>query len=344
MTELPAVDVNLFVHNGAATLAATIEAVLAQDWPRLTLTVLDNASTDATADVLAAYAGEPRLRVRRSRADVGAVLNCQKAFWEGDADFVMPKTADDLLAPDFVSRIMAVMLAHPDTAMCHAAGLVFDGAGTVQAVYPPEHRLHAVGPDPVDRACRVMATYTSAPSFWGIYRRAAVDRLARIPYRAGWDHALLAELALHGEIRHVPEPLFWRRDGGKPVAALAPSCTEAAQRGLPLDDALAEQRWRTPLITTAYAHLEQFAIARAPTVLRAELMRRAPEIFRRRWLPLLLQEAARFRAMLPTAAVDRWQARRLEEAIAAVQAILPDQDFSAELMRMVAAGEVRTAA
>jgi hypothetical protein len=38
---------------------------------------------------------------------------------------------------------------------------------------------------------------------------------------AGWDHVLLAELALYGEIRHVPEQLHWRRDGGKPVLQLA---------------------------------------------------------------------------------------------------------------------------
>ena len=105
------------------------------------------------------------------------VANCQRAFWHGDADFVMPKTADDLLAPDFVARVMAVLLEHPDCAMCHAAGLVFTGPGTVRTVYPAEHRLFAVGPDPIERARQVMSHYTTAPSFWGIYRRAAVDRL-----------------------------------------------------------------------------------------------------------------------------------------------------------------------
>ena len=122
-----------------------------------------------------------------------------------------------------------------------------------------------------------------------------------------------------------------------------PACTEAAQRGLPLDDPLAEHRWRTPLITTAYAHLEQFAVARAPVATRTALMQRAPDIFRRRWLPLLRLEAAGFRTMLATAiaAADGWQARRLEEAIGAVEAILPNQDFTAERRTL---GELRAAA
>ena len=64
----------------------------------------------------------------------------------------MPRTADDLIAPDFISEIMAVMRDHPDCAMCHAAGLVFTGPGTVRMVYPSEHNLSATGPDPLERA------------------------------------------------------------------------------------------------------------------------------------------------------------------------------------------------
>ncbi len=200
----PVVDVNLFTFNAAETIGPTIESVLSQTWPALTVTVIDNASTDATVEVVQRYQSSvPALRLHRARANGGLIVNCQRAFTLGDADFVLPKTADDLIAPGFVERAMEVLLAHPDTAMCHAGGLVFTGDGAVRHVYPAVHRLHAVGPDPAERARHVMARYTSAPSFWGVYRRAAVDRLARFPYRAGWDHAALAELALHGEIRHI---------------------------------------------------------------------------------------------------------------------------------------------
>lgn len=292
----PAVDVNLFVYNGAATIGATIESILAQTWPSLGLTIIDNGSTDGTPDIVRRYARQVGwIRVKHNRANVGAVANCQRAFWYGDADFVMPKTADDLIAPDFVERLMAVLLGRPDCVMCHAGGLIFAGQGSVREVYPPEHRLLAVGPDPVERARHVMGRYTSAPSFWGIYRRAAVDRLLRIPYRAGWDHAVLAELALYGEIRHVPEVLYWRRNGGGPVSRLARECTAYSQRRLPVDDALADFGWRTPLITTAFNHLEVFALARVAPELRPRLMALAVRVFRDRWLPLMRREAAAFR-------------------------------------------------
>ena len=165
-SRLPTVDVNLFACNAAETIGAAIESVLAQTWPALTLTVIDNASTDGTPEVVRGYQRSvPWIRLYRARANGGSVANCQRAFTLGDADFVLPKTADDLIEPGFVEAAMGVLLAHPDCAMCHAAGLVFVGQGHVRQVYPAEHRLHAVGPDPAERARHVMARYTSAPSF-----------------------------------------------------------------------------------------------------------------------------------------------------------------------------------
>jgi Glycosyl transferase family 2 len=330
----PAVNVNLFAFNAADTIGAAIESVLAQTWPEVTLTVIDNASTDDTVAVVRRYqASVPSLRLHRARANGGSVVNCQRAFLLGDADFVLPKTADDLIAPGFIEQAMGVLLAQPATAMCHAAGLVFVEGGTVRQVYPPEHRLHAIGPDPAERARHVMARYTSAPSFWGVYRRSAVDCLARFPYRAGWDHVALAELALYGEIRHISETLYFRRDGGKPVARIARACTESAQRGLDPDEEMADLRWMTPLITTAFAHVEIFAVARLPAATRSELMADAARIFRARWLPLMRREAEVFVASRPALTANAesargvrraWLRRRIAEMDAAIAAIVPE--------------------
>ena len=238
MTARPCVDVNLFVYNAAGTIADTLDSVLTQSWPDLRLTVFDNASTDDTTAIVS-RTPDRRLRLIRNRINVGPVLNCQRAFWHGGSDFVMPKTGDDLLAPDFIAEVMETLLHHPETAMCHAAGLVFGDDRSVRSTYPPTHSLNATGPDPVARARHVMSRYTSAPAFWGIYRRAGIERLAPLAYHPGWDHAVLAELALYGEIRAIDAALFWRRNGGANVADLARGCSQFTQRNLPLDDALA---------------------------------------------------------------------------------------------------------
>ncbi len=347
MPSYPTVDVNLFVYNGAATVGAAIDSVLAQSWPNVTLTLIDDGSTDGTAALLAAYAAQhPAIRVKHNRCNGGAIANFQRSFWMGNSDYVMPKSGDDLISPDFIERMMEVLLAHPDCAMAHGAGLVFRGRDEVQAVYPPEHCLTAVG-TPFERSRHVMSRYTTSPGFWGVYRRDAVDQLSPIRYRAGWDHVVLAELALYGEIRHVPEPLYWRRDGGKPVLHLARAATSGAHTGLAAEDGLADQRWRTPLITTAYAHIEMFADSRLPRDERLALMRAVPAVFRARWLPALRHEAAGLRVAMPKLMASlraaepvqaQWMARALIAMLQGSAAIVPEVDLTADWLEITALG------
>jgi glycosyltransferase involved in cell wall biosynthesis len=156
MATLPSVDVNMIAYNSIATVGSAIESVLNQTWPAVSLTVIDNASTDGTYDVVQEYAAsQPAIRVRRNRCNTGNVINIQRAFWFGDADYVMVKTGDDLVAPEYIERLMGVLLMHPSCVMCHAAGLVFTGTDEVRYVYPREHCLDATDPDPVVRAKHV---------------------------------------------------------------------------------------------------------------------------------------------------------------------------------------------
>ena len=275
------------------------------------------------------------IRASGSSATAATALTPASSGLSGSAmDYVMPKSGDDMIAPDFIESLMNVLQAHPNAAMCHAAGLVFRGTDTVVGRYPAEHCLDAAE-DPLARARHVMGRYTSSPAFWGVYRRAAVDRLAPIRYRAGWDHVLLAELALTGEIRHVARPLYWRRDGGKPVLQLA----RAASRREPAC------RWmiRPGGATLAHArdhlrvsrHLEMAAATRLPHADRLPgLMIDARAIFlRARWLAALIRKAETCRALAsndvgPAArlAAQRrcgWP-RSLAEALRGASTIVPE--------------------
>ncbi len=56
MPSRPMVDVNLFAYNGIKTVGAAIESVLAQTWPNISLTLIDDGSTDGTFELLRDYA------------------------------------------------------------------------------------------------------------------------------------------------------------------------------------------------------------------------------------------------------------------------------------------------
>ena len=48
MTQLPSVDVNLLAYNAADTVGAAIESVLAQTWPEIRITLIDDGSSAAS--------------------------------------------------------------------------------------------------------------------------------------------------------------------------------------------------------------------------------------------------------------------------------------------------------
>ena len=97
---------------------------------------------------------------------------------------------------------------------------------------------------------------------------------------------------------------------------------------------MTDLRWMTPLITTAYAHVETFAVARLPAADRAVLMQDAARIFGARWLPLMRREVVQFRALRPALEQiadsaqgirQHWLRRRLQDVEQAIVAIMQDQ-------------------
>ncbi len=96
--------------------------------------------------------------------------------------------------------------------------------------------------------------------------------------RGGWDHAFLADIALHGRILHVPTVLFFRREGPAPLRQLARNASLAWSRARSADDLFGDLGALAPYTTCLWAHLETFALARLPDGQRAALIAQAREI------------------------------------------------------------------
>src|SRR5688572_26039408 len=82
----PSISVVLAVRNGAGTLCACLDSLVAQDYPagKLEILVVDNGSTDATASLLTRY--HPRIAVLESaRRGASAARNCGITAARGDA-------------------------------------------------------------------------------------------------------------------------------------------------------------------------------------------------------------------------------------------------------------------
>ncbi|MEI7479702.1 MAG: glycosyltransferase [Actinomycetes bacterium] len=115
----PLLSVIMPVYNGDAFLADAIRHVLAQHYNPLEFIVVDDGSTDGTADIAAAFSDDIRF-VRHSNLGPAAARNRGIEIARGE--FLTFLDVDDLWADDALHRLVDHLMAHPDLSI--AQGLI----------------------------------------------------------------------------------------------------------------------------------------------------------------------------------------------------------------------------
>lgn len=256
------VDINLICRNNEERIKQTLESISAQTYEDFRVLVIDDASSDATPDIVHEHIKQDK-RFAYTRNDCRLYIgNFQRAFWEGDAPFVMPKSADDHIDKTYLEKCMARLQEGPELVMCHTASEVIGEGGKPPKPYPDKCNLRILDESSFTRALKMAATYTFAPSYWGVYRREAVAKLAPISYCNGFDHIVMCELALYGKTDYVDEILFHRSKGGSPLAHNAKIATLPHIRDLSIETLTADFSYLTPVVTMILGHIEMARIAR----------------------------------------------------------------------------------
>ncbi|HUU36274.1 MAG TPA: glycosyltransferase [Vicinamibacterales bacterium] len=131
MTTNPAFTVIVPCWNGEATLDETLRSARAQTAADLEVIVVDDGSTDGSADLARSHAGaDPRVRiVHQTNRGVGAARNAGLAQAHGR--YVSFLDADDLLEPEKLARQGAVLDEAPDIGLVLCDGCVIDAASRV---------------------------------------------------------------------------------------------------------------------------------------------------------------------------------------------------------------------
>jgi len=132
---VPAVSVIIPTYNRAALVGEALASVQAQSFRDFEVLVVDDGSTDATPEVLAAWREVRVLRHPRRRG-VSAARNTGVAFARGE--WLAFLDSDDLWLPAKLARQMAYLAGRPDLSLCQTDETwVRRGARVNQ---PPTHR------------------------------------------------------------------------------------------------------------------------------------------------------------------------------------------------------------
>lgn len=255
----PLVSVIINNFNYARFLTDAVESALTQSWPALEVIVVDDGSTDASAEVLERWAGRI-IPVLKENGGQASALN--EGWARARGDVVVLLDADDVLLPGAVARAVAAMT--PATAAVWAPVSMAD-----PDLAPLGRTLPADALPAGDLADDLLAGMPlPAPPTSGIaLHRPVADVLFPIPeheWRISADAYLVTLLPLVGNVAALRQPAaLYRVHGGNrwvlgerlPVARLHEQLRMDRQREAALR-ALATCRGRAMAPDWAHRHAE----------------------------------------------------------------------------------------
>jgi hypothetical protein len=127
----PRVTVVIPTFNRGHWLRHSIAAVLAQTYHDFVLLVSDNASTDATPEVVGEF-DDPRIRYVRHPTNLGLIGNHNASLAEVETEYVLVIPDDDLLYPSNLEVTVAALDRHPSAGLVHTAFDIIDENGAIR--------------------------------------------------------------------------------------------------------------------------------------------------------------------------------------------------------------------
>jgi glycosyltransferase involved in cell wall biosynthesis len=206
------------LYNNSKFLAEAIQSLRAQTYPNFVVVMLDDCSTDKTPIIAGRWVKrDHRFSFRRSKKRLGMVAAWRRVYelsrvrapraqyfaWVSDHDRWDPEWLATLVAE--LDGDMALVMAYPRT-------VKISPRGTPRAAMEPT-LFETVGmSDPLarwDHTCRRLIG--AGNMIYGLFR---IDVLKKVGVFRGVllpDRLLQVELALLGQIRQVPQVLWYRR-------------------------------------------------------------------------------------------------------------------------------------
>ncbi|MEM6755640.1 MAG: glycosyltransferase [Planctomycetota bacterium] len=123
LPEQPLVSAVIPAYQSERWIADAINSVLAQDYPKIETLVVDDGSTDRTAEIAESFGGSVRV-MRQPNGGVSAARNTGIARANGDLIALLD--ADDIWVPHKTSLQVEAFKANPRIAIVHGATQLFN--------------------------------------------------------------------------------------------------------------------------------------------------------------------------------------------------------------------------
>jgi glycosyltransferase involved in cell wall biosynthesis len=203
----PRVTLLVPCYNYGRYLAQALDSLLHQTLTDVELIVIDDASNDNTPEVLADYAGDPRVHIIRHATNQGHIRSYNEGLRMARGQYVGIVSADDYCQrSDALERQVALFEHNPRVGMVYSAHAMLDPDGTSTVVAHGDFDQVRPGFDEFQSL------------MWGNYilhsgtllRRDVQDALGfydlDLPQSGDWDLWLRASAT--GDVGYIADPLY----------------------------------------------------------------------------------------------------------------------------------------
>lgn len=137
--QLPVISVVVPTYNAGRYVKEAVASVLAQDFPDFELLIIDDGSTDNTAEIVSQFAADPRVRLLRNEQNMGLIATLHRAYAECRAPLIARMDSDDICAPDRFGKQVAFLREHPEIAILGGAIRFFGSVAPNVFTFPLAH-------------------------------------------------------------------------------------------------------------------------------------------------------------------------------------------------------------
>ncbi|HLY69688.1 MAG TPA: glycosyltransferase family 2 protein [Puia sp.] len=106
------ISVLMPAYNASSYIGRAIESVLNQTFPDFELLIIDDGSTDNTADIVGSFTDERIVLIRQKNQGIAMALNA--GLRAARAEYIARFDADDVCYPNRLDMQYAFMVSHPD--------------------------------------------------------------------------------------------------------------------------------------------------------------------------------------------------------------------------------------
>src|SRR3989338_4042319 len=132
------VSITIPAYNTSRFIAGTIESVLAQDYDRFEVLVIDDGKTDRTWDIKKRYRNHHKVKCFRNNKNLGVGSTRNRLVRLARGEYITPCDADDIMLPDNLKRSSGYLDTHPDIGAVYADILVIErGPGKLRILNSP---------------------------------------------------------------------------------------------------------------------------------------------------------------------------------------------------------------